>query len=76
MQEAIHTMQALFDQMGLPSTNTDIEEFIAAHKPIAGSVELHKAAFWTPSQAQCLKQMKDEDADWAELVDVLDAQLR
>lgn len=76
MQDPIHTMNSLFDQLGLDSSDKDIEEFIANHKPIAGEILLHEASFWNSSQANVLKQMKDDDADWAEWVDMLDAQLR
>ena len=34
------------------------------------------AAFWTPAQAQFLREEFTEDADWAERVDQLNVMLR
>ena len=76
MESPIHTMTSLFDQLGLDSTDQAIEIFIDDHRPLEGSIELHEADFWSASQASFLKQEKDEDADWAEIVDQLDALLR
>ena len=38
--------------------------------------KLSQCGFWNSSQASFLKQVKDEDADWAEIVDQLNAMLR
>ena len=37
---------------------------------------LSEAAFWRPEQARFLREELLEDADWAELIDTLDASLR
>jgi hypothetical protein len=76
MESPIHSLASLFDQLGLDSTDRAIETFIDEHRPLQGNIELHQADFWSASQASFLKQEKDEDADWAEIVDQLDAQLR
>ncbi len=76
MESQMHSMQALFDQLGLDSSEQAIEQFIAANRPIPAEVELHKAPFWNSAQAAFLQQTIAEDADWAEIVDHLDAQLR
>ena len=76
METPIHSLGSLFDQLGLDSTDEAIEAFINRNKPLPGHVELYQADFWNPSQASFLKQVKDEDADWAEIVDQLDAMLR
>lgn len=76
MESHVHSLNSLFDQLGLPSSDSAIETFVNSHKPIPAEVELHKASFWNPSQATFLKQTIDEDADWAEVVDHLDAMLR
>lgn len=76
MEEPIHPLSSLFDQLGLESSEAAIDRFIAQHKPIPAEVELHKASFWNPSQADFLRQTIEEDADWAEVVDHLDAMLR
>jgi hypothetical protein len=76
METPIHSIVSLFDQLGLGSTDKEIEDFINRNKSLAGSVELYEADFWNTAQASFLKQMKDEDADWAEIVDQLDVMLR
>lgn len=76
MQEPIHSVNALFEQLGMPSSDQAIDQFIAAHRPIPQGVHIHEARFWTTSQANVLKQLKDEDADWAIFVDELDNRLR
>ena len=76
MESQIHSIEALFDQLGLDSSAAGIDKFINAHKPLPANVELHKASFWNSSQAGFLKQTIAEDADWAEVVDHLDAMLR
>lgn len=76
METPVHSIVSLFDQLGLDSTEQGIDAFIATNSPVPAAVELANAAFWSTSQASFLKQMKDEDADWAEIVDQLDAMLR
>ncbi len=76
METPIHSIVSLFDQLGLDSTDEAIEDFIKRNSPLPGNIELYKADFWNSSQASFLKQVIDEDADWAEIVDQLDAMLR
>ncbi|HSC75233.1 MAG TPA: DUF2789 domain-containing protein [Pseudomonadales bacterium] len=71
MEMQNHSLAALFDQLGLGSDDQDIRDFIQTHAPIIGAKELHEASFWNPSQAYFLREAKDEDADWAEVVDRL-----
>ena len=71
-----HSLAELFSQLGLPNTAADIEQFVASHRPLAGDVKLADAPFWTPAQAQFLREEINEDADWAERVDQLNAMLR
>ena len=71
-----HSLASLFEQLGLDSSDQAIQDFINRNAPLPGNVELHKAKFWNPSQSSFLQQAKDEDADWAEIVDHLDAMLR
>jgi hypothetical protein len=39
-------------------------------------MSLADAPFWRPQQAQFLREEVADDADWAEIVDTLDASLR
>jgi len=76
MEQSVHAFHELFEQLGLPSDPASIEAFIKAHAPLHDSVQLADAPFWTESQASFLREELREDADWAELVDQLNAALR
>lgn len=76
MEAPIHSMKNLFAQLGLPSDSDAIERFIASHSPLPDDVPLADAPFWTPAQAAFLREEILEDADWAEVVDQLNASLR
>lgn len=76
MESPIHSLTSLFDQLGLGSSEEDIKKFISQNKPLPGGLKLHKATMWNASQASLLKQGKEQDADWVEIVDQLDAMLR
>ena len=71
-----HTFHALFEQLGLPSAEGDIQGFIASHRPLPETVRLADAPWWTAAQAQFLREQILEDADWAEAVDQLNLALR
>ncbi len=76
MYTPIHSINSLFEQLGLDSSEKEVNAFIAAYSPLPAEVKLHDADFWNKSQRTFLRQMKEEDADWAEIVDQLDAMLR
>ena len=76
MERPVHTLTNLFAQLGQPDDEAAIARFIDTHRPLPDNVVLHEAAFWTPSQACFLREAIVEDADWAELVDDLNARLR
>ena len=76
MELANHSLQDLFGQLGLPSEPAAIDRFVSAHRPLADSVRLADANFWSPAQAQFLREEIAEDADWAEVVDQLNLMLR
>lgn len=71
MENAIHKLGDLFRQLGLPDDPASIESFLAAHRPLPRGVALADAPFWTPAQAQFLREEISDDADWAELVDTV-----
>ncbi|NRF71850.1 DUF2789 domain-containing protein [Aquincola sp. S2] len=75
MESPIHRLGDLFRQLGLPDDPASIEDFIASHRPLPAGVALADASFWTPSQAEFLREEISDDADWAELVDSLGAML-
>lgn len=75
MESSQHTLNELFAQLGLPSTATDIDRFVASHSPMPSSTLLADAPFWTPAQAAFLREEVLEDADWAEVIDQLNERL-
>lgn len=76
MEASMHTMSNLFEQLGLPSDDASIEAFIARHRPLDSSMKLSEAPFWSAAQADFLREEIQDDADWAEVIDHLDALLR
>lgn len=76
MQSEFHNFKELFSQLGLSNTQEDIEKFISSHKPLPESVALANAPFWSTSQSEFFRQAINEDSDWSEVVDELDAALR
>lgn len=76
MESPNHDLTALFEQLGLDSDAAAIDAFIAANKPVATGTRLYDANCWSSSQAAFLKDSIEQDADWAEVVDHLDALLR
>ena len=75
MDSIMHTMPNLFDQLGLPSDETSISQFIATHSPLPQGLPLADAAFWTLSQKTFLRDEILNDADWAEVIDMLNSAL-
>ena len=76
MELPVHQFRDLFRQLGLPDDSPSIENFIATHRPVPDDVRLADAPFWSTGQSQFLREEILDDADWAELVDSLDASLR
>ncbi len=76
MDSTHHRFSDLFAQLGLPTSNASIEEFLQQHSPLAADVELANAPFWSAAQAAFLREEWREDADWAQLVDQLSLALR
>ena len=76
MDSSINRFTDLFAQLGLPTDNAEIEQFLRQHSPLADDITLPNAPFWTTAQAAFLRDGWREDADWAELVDQLNLALR
>ena len=75
MESSLHTLNNLFAQLGLPYDDVEIENFIKTHNHLDTSLSLSEAPFWTPSQAAFLREEILKDADWAEVIDQLNARL-
>jgi hypothetical protein len=71
-----HSFSELFAQLGLPSQDTEIRQFLQSHTPLAADIALPAAAFWTPAQAAFLREEILKDADWAVVIDQLNTSLR
>ncbi len=68
------SMQILFSQLGLANDAPSIEEFMQSHH-LNPSQKIEEANFWSASQAMFIKEAREQAGDWAEVVEVLDAQL-
>lgn len=75
MDTSTHTLSALFEQLGLASDHRAIEQFIHTHQLFSAEIPLHKASFWSASQAEFLRDAISSDSDWAEVVDELNSRL-
>ena len=76
MEGFVHNLSNLFAQLGQPNDDASIARFIETHSPLPEGVQLADAAFWTPAQASFLREAILEDADWAEVIDELNNDLR
>ncbi len=68
------TLENLFEQLGLDSSQEAIERFAAEHR-LRDDVKLIDAPFWSEQQASFLKEQLRIDAEWAPAVDDLNALL-
>lgn len=71
-----HRFTELFLQLGLSADIEGIKRFLELHSPLAPSIRLENAHFWTEAQSTLLRDELLQDADWAEVVDQLNAALR
>jgi len=71
----VHPFSELFAQLGLPDDEASIRSFIAEHSPLPDDMRLEEAPFWSPSQAQLLREERIEDADWIVTIDQLNLAL-
>jgi len=76
MESPLHSLPALFKQLGLPDDPASIEQFVASHSPLKPELKLADAFFWTQAQQAFLRDEILEDADWAVVVDELNLMLR
>lgn len=75
MESPAHSFSQLFAQLGLASDNASIVRFLETHRPLPHDVVLSDASFWTAAQAAFLREEIAKDADWAEVIDALNAAL-
>ncbi|CAG0970025.1 hypothetical protein RHDC4_01218 [Rhodocyclaceae bacterium] len=75
MEAPVHDLSQLFAQLGLPSDPPAIDGFIASHGPLPAAMQLAEAPFWTPGQADFLREGMLVDADWSDVIDTLNQEL-
>jgi hypothetical protein len=75
MQRTMFNMQSLFAQLGEPNDEAALIRFIDINAPLPDGMRLHEAPFWSPSQAAFLREAIQLDAEWAKVVDDLNARL-
>ena len=63
MSDSFFRFHDLFAQLGLPDDHASIQQFIATHSPLPDGMRLEEAPFWTPAQAQLLREERLDDAD-------------
>ena len=76
MDPTYHRFTELFQQLGLASDTRSIQDFLVRHSPLHPSIRLESAPFWSEAQSALLRDEILLDADWAEIVDQLNATLR
>ena len=51
MEPGFHALSDLFKQLGLPSDNGSVQQFIMEHAPLPDAMRLEDAPCWAPAQA-------------------------
>ena len=76
MNHHAHTINDLFQQLGLPSEDGEIHQFVKSHPLENQHQRLDEASFWSPCQAGFIKECWQDDSEWCQIIDDLDARLR
>jgi len=76
MEHPFHSFSELFKQLGLGSSDEEIEGFLHEHTPLPMGILLSDAPFWSSAQAAFLREAREADSDWSEIVDALNVVLR
>ncbi|WLG97838.1 DUF2789 family protein [Pseudomonas sp. FP198] len=74
MEQPSHELETLFDQLGLPSEGSAIDDFVMAH-PLDPDTKLVDAPFWSDQQKDLLREWLLADGEEAVLVDQLNVRL-
>ncbi len=72
--EPDYTMNDLFAQLGLESSDEAIDTFIENHQ-LAKEEELISSDVWTDSQRAFLQEEWKKDAAWVEVIDDLNVRM-
>lgn len=74
LNNANHTMNDLFAQLGLPNSDAEIESFIQANQ-LPEDVTLKEAPFFDEQQLMFIQEEWKLDAVWALVIDELNTRL-
>lgn len=74
LDNAEHTMNDLFAQLGLPNSDTEIDAFIKANQ-LPDEVSLKEAPFLDEQQKMFIREEWRLDAVWSLVIDELNARL-
>ena len=72
--EPEYSMNELFAQLGLDSSDEAIDRFIEKHQ-LAKNEELIKSDVWNDSQRMFLQEEWTQDAAWVETIDELNVRM-
>jgi len=72
--EPEYSMNELFAQLGLDSSDEAIDNFIAENQ-LASEEKLTEASIWTDKQRMFLQEEWQKDAAWVEIIDELNVRL-
>ncbi|WP_296208048.1 DUF2789 family protein [Psychrobacter sp. UBA3480] len=72
--EPEYSMNELFAQLGLDSSDEAIDNFIAANQ-LDSEEKLTEASIWTDNQRMFLQEEWQKDAAWVETIDELNVRL-
>lgn len=75
MESIAPDMRRLFAQLGESAEDAAINRFIDRNLMRGSASALHEASCWSKSQSDFLREAIDEDAEWAPIVDQLNARL-
>lgn len=75
METSHRSRSELFQQLGLPHEDEEIELFIIQNRPLPAGQLLCDAPFWSPQQAQFLREGMAQDAVWVVAIDDLNRSL-
>lgn len=74
MDMSAYNLSTLFSQLGLPSDDASIKNFVEQHK-LPSETPVWDAPFWSEAQANFIHEALKEDAEWCVVIDELNVLL-
>ena len=72
--EPEYTMNELFAQLGLDSSDEAIDSFVEANQ-LSKEEKLTESKVWTDNQRMFLQEEWEKDAEWVEVIDDLNVRM-